>query len=798
MKKTNIAKRIVSVLLAMSIVLSFALVSVSAMPADLAIDGTKVETYNFEDGINTIFKGNSHKSEIVEDTDLDFKAHSGTHLIKFTKTLSGGTTPIIKIWPTPNFTLENNSHYYLSFWQYSTTYAGLGSNFAWNTDNVTVDSVKCYPNTAGTWNKTVIKFTTGDGTKATDFAPLFWDLGDGDIYIDDVEIAKVTTHDAPGNPVPAGGNVEVSGTKDFENKSASGIFSGITATAALESANSARGQYSCAVAGGSAGYFIATGLNSSFLANNETSTMYPGIYYFSYYAYSPDAAVTNVVQPFGTNAYFVNQTIPQGQWTKISGTVVYSDSMANIGNSRLFNFSVGGTAENTVYFDDFMLARLSSIDEIALSTADVKYYFADKTAKVTIASNIALKSAEVKLNDAVVPSSIDANGNVVVNATDIAAETNYTLSVAGTDAFDRAVEKEVSFTTPKASEGPMKIAASSIEDGATNVIAPVSYIYIDAPYALKSETVVAGNFTITGRAASVTAVELVDTDTIKVSLANVLPENTYTLAVDNVANTDGGILTDSIEFTTTASAPMYSYNMEGDEKAEYLQKGHSSHITDFLNTDKAHSGTQSIKTTPLTAYYNGYSGMWINGLPRNNAYQISFYINSDAWVVRNNGTPLFDEDRGDIIAAPVVGEADANGWRKVTVVYMPTTIDGALMVLQGLGENPAYIDDIEVIKVAGTIAQPVIIAADGSYDDAISAGAKVEIPVAADVAADAIKVFVVQYGENNKMISATPYTNAGSGVAITFTVPDTANKTKVIIMNATTYAPLCDAYAMNY
>ena len=100
-------------------------------------------------------------------------------------------------------------------------------------------------------------------------------------------------------------------------------------------------------------------------------------------------------------------------------------------------------------------------------------------------------------------------------------------------------------------------------------------------------------------------------------------------------------------------------------------------------------------------------------------------------------------------------------------------------------------------KELGKAYQPTM-KANGEYVTALADGVEtsIEFTVNGAAAAKTVTAFVITYGENNKMLSATPVTKtvaANTPETFTLTVTKAAGvTTKVIVMDANTYAPLYD------
>lgn len=786
-KTTKLAKRVLSVLLALSIVLSFALTSVSAMPVDYTAVGNVI-TQDFESSNSPIKLIGAESMALSNE-----KALSGTSSLKLVANSSG----VAKVKIDEKIAGNGANSYYLSFWYYTNNSDVNMMDLAGQEgDTVKYSTIKG----SNGWIKAIFKITT---TSAFSSYLAFGDYGNAGavIYIDDLEFAKVEDFTAKTNTVPDAATVVRGGTKDFDTDASTGIgvamgvASGNATKIGVTGEASHWGERSYAIKGnagntGNVEFYFHPRLLIPAMDMKGEDNLSTGSYYMSYYVYSPDATITtSAVSTIGSAV--APTTIPQGEWTKVSGMFTVSEANNNKLNSGLFNIAVNGIGENTVYFDDFLFAEISSVEDISLALENVDYN--DGSAKVTIKSNIDLKTAVIEeLVGATVDSTDVAGTDVTLEVSGLAANSEYRVLLTVRDVFDRLISRYITFKTP------MSFAASSIANGATDVLAPVSYIYIDAPAAIEESTVVAENFTITN-GASVTAVELKDADTIKVSLDGTLPSTEYKLSVDNVTDAEGTVLKDSITFTTKKSERSYELSFEGEDRETAVPEGFfrvTGGYTNALDTEVYHSGSQAIKINANTLGL-GNVKFELYGMKAGHTYRVTFYYKADTdWAGNLTGS-----EWGTYEAA-IISEADANGWKKCQVDI--TTDAGAFkfglesFLRKGsswANTGTLYLDDFTVTQITGTLSQPII-TKDGSCVDDISAGAVLELPLKAVAADKTVNAYVVEYDTNMKMISATPYAKTVSATddVIEITIPDTSNKIKVIIVDGATFKPLYTAY----
>ena len=273
-----------------------------------------------------------------------------------------------------------------------------------------------------------------------------------------------------------------------------------------------------------------------------------GLYYMSYYAYTEAEGISTNVSLSNGYSIVPSTSLEAGKWTKVSGIYDFTEEFAAAINSGLFRLNFGNLANNTVFVDDIYLAKVDFVEPAMLYDVEAEYNSADNTAVVTATSTVTLKSALISAPEGakVESTTISADGTeVAIKLSGLTSNTEYALTAEVVDVFGNvAADIPVSFTTP------MTIAASSIANGATGVLAPVDYILIDTPTAVVESTVTADKFAIEGASfASIEAVSVAD-GRIKVDLDGIYGAETYTLKVDGIEGVNGAILKDSITFTT--------------------------------------------------------------------------------------------------------------------------------------------------------------------------------------------------------------------------------------------------------
>lgn len=712
MKTKTLAKRIASIVLAMTIVLSFALVSVSAIPADQAIDSGKQLAVNFDNQSTAGFTAASNLTIGVSNGTTE-PAHSGNYSLKLNVTANYAK---LKIDPAAiagsSWGFDKNAKYYMSFWCYSdaaATGVGTGTNLSCPPYSGTVTSEATGTST-GQWHKRWFTIdTTGTGTQTyiqvvfTNFySPLT-----GAVYIDDVEIAKVDGTSSASYTIPANMEAETTLSKTFEDSTSKGVSAMQSDATALVSADYAHwGEISFKLQNtnystnhlGDYGLYVNTSANNTFGATGLTPEA-GASYYFSYYVYSPDKDIKIQTTTIENTYIAPTITVPQGVWKKVQG--VFTATGAK--NEHLIKIKAIAPEDNAVYFDDFVFAKLTE--------------------------------------------------------------------------------------TPSAEAVPMTISSASVADGATGV-APVKELYFKVPYAVKEDTVTADKFSINGNNATIAAVAKVADTEIKVTLDGVWYGETYTLSVDGVTNTAGGVLTDSITFTTKKSDVDVEYGFEGTTSLPSRiapVKG-----TVEILSEKAHTGNQSMKLSGQNDG-NKYGRVLLHNLDKSTKYKVSFWWYSDTWKGNMNITQGWTAS-----AFPKANTTTTTGvwYYTESVVTSSATGNNNQLTFWTLDEGQSvYIDDLKIERLDATACQPTI-KANGEYVKALADETSIEFTIAGSKTAKTVTAFVVTYGENNKMLSATPVTQTvavDQDTTFTLTVTKTAGATtKVIVMDAETYAPLYD------
>lgn len=801
-------KRIVSMILAMAIVFSFALVSVSAAPVEFEILENKRDFYNFE---SNAYTSTFTVSDGTMETSSE-QAHSGSSSLKFTATTKEYARPYIRF----SHDFEDNSTYYLSFWYYSTAWGGATSGSgSEGSSNVTLNAGAAVfsSKTKSQWNKVSMTVTTGTNAKSNAWIrPTFWALGKNNtIYIDDFELVKVSNTSFANNTVPNDLKVVSAVTKNFEvatsNVANVNGFSAKTTgdTITTDAENPHQGDIAAKfqaaeVPATNSEFYIntSTGFDSSLVIAEGKQ------YYLSYYVYSPNADISVSTALISSNNG-VGGTAPQGEWTRIEGIFTADAASATNANKQLFRQFIVGAGTNPVYFDDFVFAEISSTPaETTLETSSVDYE--EGIATVTFTSSLELKeivSVTAPEGIDVGDATLDVDGaTLTVDLSGVAFGATCELVVIAVDKYGRTTEIPASFTMPSAGEVDMSITSSSIEDGATDVLSPVDALYFTVGYPIVEDSLT-DSVTIEGFGASVTSVDLITDTEVMVSLDGIFPGRTYTVSIDGITNEEGGVLTDTITFTTRAGEPSTFIDFEGED--DTTDTGARPHKDIRLNSgtsweltkDTVYAGEQALKVTAVDQY-GGYAKIELRGcLSSGRTYIVSFYYTGSNWA----GTDFSHSDCAEC-GTPVVTDA-GNGWKKVELpIKVDVAYNGFIMSLWRIGKE-IYLDNISITE-EGAVSNPVLTNGGEYVTDIIAGDTTVDFSVKTGNSAVNVVAYVVQYIEENGHLRMLTTAETSGSVAAKSTVPFSvtleggqAIKTKIIILNAETYAPLCKVIEFN-
>ncbi len=781
-----------SLLLTMSMILSLAVMSVSAVPAEYEVLAT--ETHGFESGNDGVSK---ETADVERST---AKAHTGSYSMKLTST--GGCNVYFN--PTMQFTA--GSKYYLSFWFYSDTYS-KGNIIRNGGSNLTIANFAVSSSATGQWNRAWTTIECKADQTWMQFGAHETTAGDV-IYIDDIEFVKVSDTTLKNNEVPTGAEASATGYINGETSETNFNPLNTTNEGLARSIDYVHwGNYSWKLSNNTSAdlgvnnHGIYIGVRDQLLKLGSGGTLKADTpYYISYYVYSPNVSVKTKVVDHQTYKAVVPETaIPQATWTKVSQIFRLSETDGRF----LFKLFVNNAGTNDVYIDDIVLAELSAEPAFTLTQSAIDFYD-NGDAKVTLTSSVELKGVDKDaITGATVSSatlSADAK-TVTVELTGLEASSNYTLSFADLkDAYGRTKTVEATVTTPSASEAYMSISSSSIADGETGVLAPVSRLYIAAPYDLDEDTVVLANFTLTG-GATITDVSLRNTKTICVEIDGTLPDTAYELAIDNVANTSGGILKDTLSWTTGAAEKSGKAGFEINTDGISYTGSNLSIVG--ASTEQAKSGSKSLKinatgNTNSALYWNAWNAGYQMTATRKDfelgkEYLVSFWIYADKNIqvrlAKHNGSNVFG-----------LTSVTAGNWVKLSGKFAPTASahignDLFQFDIRVTGTTNYYIDDLE-IKTLSNISNPSVFKGDVPVSRIGEGDHTVEYTLKS--AADkSVWSVVAQYDGNNMLKTFahdTRTVTAGANTVVTVTVAGAKNlKTKLLIMDPISYAPQCDA-----
>jgi len=672
---------------------------------------------------------------------------------------------------------------------------------------LTLGTINCSSTTNGQWNKVWFTITTGGTVGGQWFRTCFYNTNSTyPVYVDDFEVRQVESATGLTNTIPEGTtatnialaygeNVEL--TKD---QLGNGTNSGDTIAKTVEYAHWSEQSYKFVANANTRDTGIYVSLNNSKFFGSGATLKANTPYYISYYVYCPTKTVNTMFNYF-SGGNIINEMIPQGEWTKVSALFTPDEATANAANSQLLRLWIRETAidgvNQPVYLDDLVIAELAAAPAAAAFTAgEAEYGVAAETAKLAINSTLELKTAgTVTVEGATVDSAVlsEDKKSIELSLSGLTAGTDYTVTIENAkDVYGRTIETTgVAFTTPSAAECPMEFASTSIRDGYAAVYAPVDSIYFTTPYDLDPATVVAGNFAIEGYGAEITAVELLSAKEVKVSVSGIYPWESYKLSVDNVANTSGGILKDTLSFTTTTAGGQSRANFADGKMPSFIavdarENGGAEVVTDF-----GHNDSTSLKLDGLTSGGNDFTKVQFGHMYLGKSYLVSFWYYSDTWSGNTGGTGWATPGEWTF-SSKTKGQ-----WNRVVVPVTTTTIGALNMSFWGVGAGQTvYIDDIKVVEIYEGIGSPVIKSGDSYKGNSVGAGTTViTIPVSSD--ATAIQGFAAQYDENGKMLRAGLGTSTENAINITIENGEEV-RTKVFLWDAETSAPVSIGYKYNY
>lgn len=468
MKNMNkkITLKIMTLVLAIVMVFSLSLVSVSAVPSEYTVADGGYELTDFASNIPTTPKFAIEDAAKSIEYVSDF-GHDANGCLRF-----NGATDSRGSWGrfyfSTGLTLAANTTYYVSFWYYSddTSYnTTLASQM--KPSGSTMSSVGYSGNAKSQWNKIWYTFTTGSTVSNEDADKRFkigiWGMGDNKCgYIDDIEVAQLSSMSTFENEVPDALNVAASAICNLEGSVNVGSCFAVQNSSAqtrLSVENAFHGEASLKYTStANSGFYL--NVNNTFGTDVAIET--GKTYYFSFYVCSPDAditlgslSITHTIKPFSPI------TIPAGEWTKVSGLFTVDESTGANSNKHLFKINVSENGDNAVYFDDFVFAKLVNVPTtVSLTEDEVDYNFDLGTAEVTFESSIEITSV-IELENITAPEgvtvtdvSLSADGmSVTVSLSGLDENSIYYLTFNNVeDIFERTTSVNTSFNTPTSLE----------------------------------------------------------------------------------------------------------------------------------------------------------------------------------------------------------------------------------------------------------------------------------------------------------------------------------------------------------
>ena len=444
MKNKTLISKILTMTLSLLMLLGVSMTSVFALPGDYtAVSGGTI-THDFEGSFPGSFITYS-ASEATPSISTE-QAHSGSSSLKVVK---GTGQNYAKLYLNG---LTTGSTYYLSYWYYTN---GWNANFAASSGAANYSQSS---KAAGQWNKAWTKFT------ATAYNSIvLWDIGSATVYIDDLELVQVTSLDGFKNTVPYGASVVTEKTVDFEkainvNSTFAAQNANVTTEVSIAESNCGEASLKLTLvptATGAQGYYLNT--NNSFASGIIEAG---GTYYLSYYVYTAASNAKHFAYLIDATKIVQDTVLPQGEWTKISTIFTVSDTTGANANKHLFRVFVSDCGTTPVYFDDFVLAKLSSVSEAALTADTVAYDFDAKTATVTFDSSVEITGG-IDTANITAPTGVTVNSaslsvdgkTVTVGLSGVDSNADIALTFANVkDAFGRTNNVETTFATPSAFE----------------------------------------------------------------------------------------------------------------------------------------------------------------------------------------------------------------------------------------------------------------------------------------------------------------------------------------------------------
>lgn len=347
-------------------------------------------------------------------------------------------------------------------------------------------------------------------------------------------------------------------------------------------------------------------------------------------------------------------------------------------------------------------------------------------------------------------------------------------------------------------EADIGIISSTIADGEKDVHTPIDSIYIYTSGAVDEDTVSIENFAIEGIGANVTDVSVINEKTIRIGIDGCIPETDYTLTISDIKGKDGGLLNDSISWSTADAVSKKTGKWDFENSYKDGVSGDSGISGVKVTEDNSYSGTKSVEITTANhanVYINGKkSGLTTFEVGKK--YLISYRMYSPK-AIRTGMYKLNGDRFIDLVKIP------ANEWVRLTGVFCPTAesqLANDVFMMQ-VYDNPGvcYIDDIRITEI---VQNPVTVHRPNIFKDGIPVSSidegdfTVEIKITGGETSCDIWSVLAQYSKNrmSKMLYSDFTVNAKEEKTVTIELSDMkAIKTKLLILNKTTMAPYCEA-----
>jgi len=348
------------------------------------------------------------------------------------------------------------------------------------------------------------------------------------------------------------------------------------------------------------------------------------------------------------------------------------------------------------------------------------------------------------------------------------------------------------------------ITASTIADGETDVMTPIDGIYIRTSGALKEDTVTVDKFTVSGGTASVSAVDLVDENTIKVSLAGIDASTDYTLTVSGVATLTGGTLSDTLSWTTAPKPLGKTGVLDFETTTKGIDGSSVNEIASYaLSDEMVKVGEKSVKITTIT-----HGNMFINTryagfekLEVGKTYHTSYWIYSPNKAMRT-GIRKFSTTGSGVEIVPYTSISKGQ-WHYISGTFTITEESQTNDVLvMAIFDNPGicYVDDFRISEVAEypiTVHRPNVFANGVPVSKITSGNTDIETVITGGDEAKEIMTTVAQYDEKGKMVNCVvsyDTIEANENKTLVINLPNAQNlKTKMLLTEKSTFKPLSSA-----